>query len=84
MTGGVHHNSTAQRAPRPGASRSNNQKALRIREDTGGWTPEPMTSRATSAACVGEDAGLPFGWVMFRDPNLASPTSAGQSSTACA
>ncbi|EHM18357.1 hypothetical protein MBOL_27750 [Mycobacteroides abscessus subsp. bolletii BD] len=36
MTGGVHHSSTAQRDPIPGAKRSNHQKARRMRGETGG------------------------------------------------
>jgi hypothetical protein len=43
-TGGVHHNSTAQRDPSQGADRSSSQKSRRTRVATGGTTPEPTTS----------------------------------------
>src|SRR3954468_11978661 len=76
-TGGVHHNSTAQRDPSDGAVRSSSQKSRRTRASTGGRTPEPATSSgATSpaSACVDADPGAPS--VMNRDRSTGRPESA--------
>jgi len=70
-TGGVHHNSTAHREPRVGASRSSSQKSRRTLAATGGRTPEPATSSGgTSPASARADAGPVAPRVMNRDRSL--------------